>query len=533
MNEGGHMSDNSASTGVKRSAEGSMDAGQKKMKVEENPVSRVLHIRNIPRDVSESEIIALGTPFGRVTNILYMKNNQQALLELEDESSAEKTVNYYTFVTPTIGSQPVYIQFSKHKELVVSNPSQALTAAASENSESSSNTVLHVTIEHLIYPVTVDILHQIFSKYGTILKIVTFTRSGQYQALVQYQSGHSAEQGKKNLDGQNIYTGCNTLRIKFSKLTNLNVKYNNEKSRDYTRQDLPSVENGRGVDPAVGLSLGAAGLVPLPFGATAVTGIPALLGSGTVLQQGIANLHGLPLGSNQHMAQGNYMRQGGPNIFANLHGLALGSNQHMAQGNYMRQGGSVVFVSNLDEEQVSCDDLFILFGHYGDVHRVKILFNKKDSALIQFADGMQAQTAQQNLNGIRIFGKEIRVSKSKHTTVNMPRDEDVDRELTKDFSDSPLHRFKKPGSKNFQNIFPPIKTLHLSNIPEETTGEELEDLFGSYGAVANFRFFPKDKKMALMQMSSVEEACQALMKFHNFKLSDTNHLRVSFAKNEM
>ena len=49
------------------------------------------------------QIIALGTPFGRVTNILYMKNNQQALLELEDESAAKKTVNYYTFVTPTIG----------------------------------------------------------------------------------------------------------------------------------------------------------------------------------------------------------------------------------------------------------------------------------------------------------------------------------------------------------------------------------------------------------------------------------------------
>ena len=32
--------------------------------------------------------------------------------------------------------------------------------------------------------------------------------------------------------------------------------------------------------------------------------------------------------------------------------------------------------------------------------------------------------AQQHLNGVRIYGKEIRVSKSKHTTVNMPRDED-------------------------------------------------------------------------------------------------------------
>lgn len=30
-------------------------------------------------------------------------------------------------------------------------------------------------------------------------------------------------------------------------------------------------------------------------------------------------------------------------------------------------------------------------GVYGDVIRVKIMFNKKDKALIQFADGKQAQ----------------------------------------------------------------------------------------------------------------------------------------------
>ena len=37
--------------------------------------------------------------------------------------------------------------------------------------------------------------------------------------------------------------------------------------------------------------------------------------------------------------------------------------------------------------------------------------------------------------------------------------------LTKDFTNSPLHRFKKPGSKNYNNIFPPGTVLHLSNIP--------------------------------------------------------------------
>lgn len=44
----------------------------------------------------------------------------------------------------------------------------------------------------------------------------------------------------QSLDGQNIYNACCTLRISFSRLTSLNVKYNNDKSRDYTRPDLPT-----------------------------------------------------------------------------------------------------------------------------------------------------------------------------------------------------------------------------------------------------------------------------------------------------
>ena len=37
-------------------------------------------------------------------------------------------------------------------------------------------------------------------------------------------------------------------------------------------------------------------------------------------------------------------------------------------------------------------DFPFLIGHYGDVLRVKILFNKKDTALIQFTDAGQAST---------------------------------------------------------------------------------------------------------------------------------------------
>ncbi|XP_010185583.1 PREDICTED: polypyrimidine tract-binding protein 2, partial [Mesitornis unicolor] len=194
-------------------------------------------------------------------------------------------------------------------------------------------------------------------------------------------------------------------------------------------------------------------------------------------------------------------------------------------------GNTVLLVSNLNEEMVTPQSLFTLFGVYGDVQRVKILYNKKDSALIQMADGNQSQLAMSHLNGQKMYGKIIRVTLSKHQTVQLPREGLDDQGLTKDFGNSPLHRFKKPGSKNFQNIFPPSATLHLSNIPPSVAEEDLRTLFANTGGtVKAFKFFQRDHKMALLQMSTVEEAIQALIDLHNYNLGENHHLRVSFSK---
>lgn len=64
------------------------------VKLEQNvgKPSRVIHIRNIPSDVSEAEIIHLGLPFGRVTNVLVLKGKNQAFLEMGDEAAATSMV---------------------------------------------------------------------------------------------------------------------------------------------------------------------------------------------------------------------------------------------------------------------------------------------------------------------------------------------------------------------------------------------------------------------------------------------------------
>lgn len=43
------------------------------------------------------------------------------------------------------------------------------------------NTVLRVIVESLLYPVSLDILHQIFQRFGKVLKIVTFTKNNSFQ----------------------------------------------------------------------------------------------------------------------------------------------------------------------------------------------------------------------------------------------------------------------------------------------------------------------------------------------------------------
>ncbi|XP_010085460.1 PREDICTED: polypyrimidine tract-binding protein 3-like, partial [Pterocles gutturalis] len=192
---------------------------------------------------------------------------------------------------------------------------------------------------------------------------------------------------------------------------------------------------------------------------------------------------------------------------------------------------SVLLVTNLNPEAITPDGLFILFGVYGDVHRVKIMFKKKENALVQMADAAQAQLAITYLNGQRLYGRTLRATLSKHQTVQLPYVGQDDYGLTKDYSNSPLHRFKKPGSKNFQNIFPPSATLHLSNIPPSVTVDDLKNLFASTGStVKAFKFFQKDYKMALIQLGSVEEAVHALIALHDHDLGENHHLRISFSK---
>ncbi|XP_046852492.1 polypyrimidine tract-binding protein 1-like [Xenia sp. Carnegie-2017] len=554
------LDDYSSSSERKRPSDGYSNIdenfGMKRMKQDDNPPSKVLHIRNLPDAATEADILQLGIPFGKIVNILKItksKGKPQAFLEMEDISKAEAMVNF-TNSHLQKGSN-VYVQYSSHTELKVEKQSPAVTALLAAaamasstysssgdlmsmlmgedskigvmaspnnngggllpnptlfpNNSSSENVsnVLRVVVENMLYPVSIDALQLIFSKYGTVVKIAICTKTNQFQVFVQYSDHVPATAAKSALDGQNIYNGCCSMKIGYSKFNNLNVKFNNDKTRDFTRPDLPSGEGQPSFDPNLGLSaLGA--VLSNPFlAASAAATVPnlGLLGAGNMLQG---------IGGNQQSDD----RRG------------------RRRDNDDRDRKSVLLVSELNAERIKCDDLFILFGAYGDVMRVKILFNKPDTALIQFFDAYHAQTARENLNEVRFQGKKLRVSTSKHDNINMPKRDSEGAHLTQDYSRAAGHRFKQQGSKNYQNIFPPGRVLHLSNIPGSVTEEELKSLFKSKteGEMTKFEFFTKEvgrgKRMALVEMASVEEAVQALVDLHDYPIGNDSHLRVSFSK---
>jgi polypyrimidine tract-binding protein 1 len=152
--------------------------------------------------------------------------------------------------------------------------------------------------------------------------------------------------------------------------------------------------------------------------------------------------------------------------------------------------GCVLAVKNLDAS-VTPDNLFTLFGVYGDVMRVKIAHNHKGMAFIQMNRPhevtanhsltrsryhlafltssvvcvcSQAALAISYLNDCPVFNEKIKVTVSKHVEVlpaGPSKVGDPENPSTKDYTGSKQHRFRLPDSKNAQHICAPSATLHV------------------------------------------------------------------------
>lgn len=182
--------------------------------------------------------------------------------------------------------------------------------------------------------------------------------------------------------------------------------------------------------------------------------------------------------------------------------------------------GNCILVSCLPTEMANPDSISNLFGHYGDVHKVKILHNKPDCALIQMAKPHHAALCRQFLDQIKVDGNTLCVSFSRIQGIRMPNEIGIDDEqTTKDFTNiRGVHRFRNfnIAAKLSKNLSAPTSMLHVANLPNKFTSKELQEYLVKKGFTnPEVQECGKDGSMALVQMTSIEEAIKALSKLHN------------------
>ncbi|KAA8533639.1 hypothetical protein F0562_030927 [Nyssa sinensis] len=195
----------------------------------------------------------------------------QALVQFSDSETASSAKDALDgrsiprYLVPDLGPCSLRITYSAHTDLSVkfqshrsrdyTNPLLPVTPSAIDASgqfslgldgkklEPESN-VLLASIENMQYAVTLDVLHMVFSAFGPVLKIAMFDKNGGVQALIQYPDVQTAVVAKEALEGHCIYDGgfCK-LHISHSRHTDLSIKVNNDRSRDYT------IPNARMLNP--------------------------------------------------------------------------------------------------------------------------------------------------------------------------------------------------------------------------------------------------------------------------------------------
>jgi RNA recognition motif-containing protein len=89
----------------------------KRSKLENSPtISKTLHVRNLPPDCTEQDLIAIACPFGRVVNVLLLKGKNQGLIQLQDADCAAALVQYYSSVGASIRFDYQLINESEENE---------------------------------------------------------------------------------------------------------------------------------------------------------------------------------------------------------------------------------------------------------------------------------------------------------------------------------------------------------------------------------------------------------------------------------
>jgi len=223
---------------------------------QQNATTKVVSLRNIPNEITDFQIALIGLQFGEVINILYIKGKGQALIEFSSLNEAIDMVQFFHHPQDNCNLKNIEAAHSSYQQLTIDNNRMQSTMNTIQSAKQIKEAaitggdgyVVKALITNLVYPICIDALYQVFSKYGNVLKIVLIQKN-ELGALIQMKDEIQVQNAINALNGRNMYNtytgGCNILNLQISRHKSIEVKANNNKSWDYTNPILTVGDSNR------------------------------------------------------------------------------------------------------------------------------------------------------------------------------------------------------------------------------------------------------------------------------------------------
>ena len=192
---------------------------------------------------------------------------------------------------------------------------------------------------------------------------------------------------------------------------------------------------------------------------------------------------------------------------------------------------NILQISPIDTNYVSCITLLNIFSNFGNVSEVAINIESR-TAFLKFEYQQQVETCISYLNGVRLFGTKLTMSKSfKNKIFNSQLLND--KELFKYKKNKPkFFRFKE-GQANMMNK--PSNTILVSNLVPQMNAVVLCNLLSKIHEPRKLIKFSKKgsrKENYLIEFETVPEAIDVLALLHNKKINN-QFLQIEFSQKRL
>ncbi|KAA6377310.1 MAG: hypothetical protein EZS28_027165 [Streblomastix strix] len=132
------------------------------------PPNRIVHVGGLTPSARQEDLYAIAQRFGSIQDVVMMRNQTGALLEFRELESAIQFVTESKQRSPILHGKQLFAEYSFHQEMWKStdrNQTNKEKPMKRELDTYQASRILLVTIHNPLFPITVDVLNQIFSPF--------------------------------------------------------------------------------------------------------------------------------------------------------------------------------------------------------------------------------------------------------------------------------------------------------------------------------------------------------------------------------